>query len=157
MTTQTSKQRRSCRCWKFTRLVTSVGSRLSGSRQVQENKGPEQHIGQLVDIKPVLGGLWLGAGPCIEHGADRVHDDLVTWDSALLSPESSMGTDERQQQEPNEASKVKEQLQHILGPYLEELFEDPLRNGPLQNKKQKWKRQKLPWSLVNFCLHFNVY
>ncbi|XP_044864773.1 uncharacterized protein LOC123365851 isoform X2 [Mauremys mutica] len=68
-----------------------------------------------------------------------VHDGLVSHTGALLAPEDSMEIHGSQQQVPNETNEVtllmklvleealpQEQLQHILGPYLEELFDAPL-------------------------------
>ncbi|CAM2111525.1 unnamed protein product [Caretta caretta] len=64
-----------------------------------------------------------------------MHDDLVSWDGALLSPESRMRNDGSQQQAAHEEYEVtllpklvlehvvEQDQQQILGPYSEELFD----------------------------------
>ncbi|KAH1186919.1 hypothetical protein KIL84_019668 [Mauremys mutica] len=66
-----------------------------------------------------------------------VHDNLISWDGALLTRKSSIAL-EGSYQGLDQASVVTlvlapipkealppEQLQHVLGPYLEKLFDDP--------------------------------
>lgn len=93
----------------------------------------------------------LGTVPSTESPA--VHNSLVSWDGNLLTPESSIESEESQQlDQPSEVTLMlillprealpPEQLQYVLGPYSEELFDDPWRSSPLWNWQQKQKRQK---------------
>ncbi|CAM2119865.1 unnamed protein product [Caretta caretta] len=73
----------------------------------------------------------LGTVPSTEPTV--LHDDLMSWDGALLAPESSMGTDGSQQQAPSHEhgvtllikavpeQAVDQDQQQILGPCSEEL------------------------------------
>ncbi|EMP29889.1 hypothetical protein UY3_12989 [Chelonia mydas] len=88
-----------------------------------------------VDLKNQWEFDWV-LGSALSTEPTVVDDDLVSWDGALLAPESRMETDGTQQQAPSEDSEVmlllklvlkealeQKQQQRILGPYLEELFD----------------------------------
>ncbi|XP_034648794.1 zinc finger protein 333-like isoform X1 [Trachemys scripta elegans] len=77
----------------------------------------------------------LSSVPSLEPTA--LHDDLVSREGALLAPESSLGTDCRQQRAPSQdhevtflmqpvpEQKVDQDPQQMLSPYSEELFDPP--------------------------------
>ncbi|XP_065426803.1 zinc finger protein 263-like isoform X1 [Chrysemys picta bellii] len=75
----------------------------------------------------------LSSAPSLEPTA--FHDDLVSREGALLAPESSLGTDCRQQRAPSQDHEVtflmqpvpeqKVDQEQMLSPYSEELFDPP--------------------------------
>ncbi|CAM2112434.1 unnamed protein product [Caretta caretta] len=66
-----------------------------------------------------------------------LHDNMLSWDGALLASESSLGTDGSQKQAPREEHEVtrfmklipertvNQKQRQILSPYSEELFDQP--------------------------------